>query len=400
MSSPNNPLYLKTLILTGLYEMAVQYSYEYVNESDAVHLAIGLAYYGLLKCSNFNKDNILTVNNNEYEINYGRLVGAYTTTFKISDPKVACEYLIMIALANGGESKSALLVCHEALRELILISREFGVLLGELNQTNGTKIPGILERQRKLIKLESLDQFYQQIIEVAANKCQEEGRIFDALLLYQLCCDYDTVVSLINKLLAEILATTDLNKPIIKSGNYEVISTGYITKEVDDTIDNNIILLAQHIMKVFNNNSHILGKLSSKVKHTSELLLPIIGIRDLFIKKDWRQVINDINQLGLIPVGVNDDLIKIRTMSESIQNNDLDDNLIKIIPSLLIMVMTSISHINYNILTKKYQSYGNEKQELIHWKKIAKNCMIYAGMVQYKMPRETYSLLINLESLL
>ena len=39
-------------------------------------------------------------------------------------------------------------------------------------------------------------------------------------------------------------------------------------------------------------------------------------------------------------------------MSESIQNNDLDDNLIKIIPSLLIMVMTSISHINYNILTK------------------------------------------------
>ena len=133
--------------------------------------------------------------------------------------------------------------------------------------------------------MESLDQFYQQIIEVAANKCQEEGRIFDALLLYQLCCDYDTVVSLINKLLAEILATTDLNKPIIKSGNYEAISTGYITKEVDDTIDNNIILLAQHIMKVFNNNSHILGKLSSKVKQTSELLLPIIGIRDLFIKK-------------------------------------------------------------------------------------------------------------------
>ena len=26
--------------------------------------------------------------------------------------------------------------------------------------------------------------------------------------------------------------------------------------------------------------------------------------------------------------------------------------------------------------------------------------MIYAGMVQYKMPRETYSLLINLESLI
>ena len=80
--------------------------------------------------------------------------------------------------------------------------------------------------------MESLDQFYQQIIEVAANKCQEEGRIFDALLLYQLCCDYDTVVSLINKLLAEILATTDLNKPIIKSGNYETISTDILLKKL------------------------------------------------------------------------------------------------------------------------------------------------------------------------
>ena len=86
-------------------------------------------------------------------------------------------------------------------------------------------------------------------------------------------------------------------------------------------------------------------------------------------------------------------------MSESIQNNDLDDNLIKIIPSLLIMVMTSISHINYNILTKNINLMVM-KTRIDSLEKIAKNCMIYAGMVQYKMPRETYSLLINLESLL
>ncbi|RCK55393.1 Nucleoporin NIC96 [Candida viswanathii] len=400
LASPNNPLYLKTLVLAGLYEMAVQYAYEFVNEADSVHLAIGLAYYGLLKCSPFNKDNLLTVNNNEYEINYSRLVGSYTTTFKISDPKVACEYLILIALSNGGDSKSALLVCHEALRELILVSREFGILLGQLNQVNGTKLPGILETQRKLIRLENIDQFYQQIVEVAASKCEEEGRIFDALLLYQLCCDYNTVVSLINKLLAEILATTDLNQPTIKFGNYEVLSTGYATKDVGDTIDNNIILLAQHIMKVFSNNSHILSKLSPKIKSTCDLLLPIINIRELFLKKDWSAVVNEINKLDLVPADANADIIKIRNMSELVQTNDLDDNLVKVIPSLLILVITSISHLNYEILTRRYQSYGNEKDALSHWKKIAKNCMIYAGMVQYKMPRETYSLLINLESLL
>lgn len=399
LTSPNNPLYLKTLCLVGLYELAVQYTYEQLNECDAVHLAIGLIYYGLLKCSNSNRDVLLTVHDNEYQINFSRLVGSFTRSFKISDPKVACQYLILIAMGKGGDSQEAISICHEALRELILISREFGILLGELNQVNGTKILGILERQRKLIKLENIDEFHHQIVEITARKCEEEGRIFDALLLYQLSCEYDTVVSLINKLLAEIFATSDLNRPIIRFGNYQVISNGYVdTKECDDTVDNNIILLSQHIMKIFNNNSSILGKISLQQKRTCDLLLPIVEIRDLFLKKNWREVITHINQLNLIPVGPNDDLVTIRNMSEMIQNNDLDDNLIKVIPSLLIMVMTSVCHLNYEILTKRYQSLSNQRDELTTWKKVAKNCMIYAGMVQYKMPRETYSLLINLES--
>ncbi|EGW33542.1 uncharacterized protein SPAPADRAFT_137464 [Spathaspora passalidarum NRRL Y-27907] len=393
LGSSNNPLYLKSLILVGLYELAVQYTYDHVNECDAVHLAIGLTYYGLLRCSSFNKDVLLSVHNNEYEINFSRLVGSYTRSFKISDPKVACQYLILISLVEPE-------VSHEALRELILVSREFGILLGELNQENGTKTPGILEKQRSLIKLDNLEDYYREIIEVSATKCEEEGRIFDALLLYQLCCEYDTVVSLINKLLAEIFATTDLSKPIIKFGNYQVISSGYTTdgSEYKDTIDNNIILLSQHIMKMFNNNSFILSKIAPQKKQTCDLLLPIITIRELFLQKNWREVITQIGKLGLIPVDPSDDLIKIRTSSELIQNSDMDDNLIKVIPSLLIMVMTSVSHLNYEILTKKYQCLGNEREELIQWKKVAKNCMIYAGMVQYKMPRETYSLLINLES--
>ncbi|KAG7663763.1 NIC96 [[Candida] subhashii] len=400
LTSPNNPLYLKTLILVGLYELAVQYTYEQLNECDAVHLAIGFIYYGLLKCSNASKDVLLSVFDNEYQINFSRLVGSFTRSFKISDPKVACQYLILIAMAKGGECKEEIAICHEALRELILTSREFGILLGELNQANGTKISGILERQRKLIKLENIDEFYHQIIEITASKCEEEGRIFDALLLYQLCCEYDTVVSLINKLLAEIFATSDLNKPIIRYGNYQVISNGYIddNKECEDTVDNNIILLSQHIMRIFNNNGSILDKISSQKKRTCDLLLPMVTIRDLFLKKNWREVITQINQLNLIPVGPNDDLIKIRNMSEMIQNNDLDDNLIKVIPSLLIMVMTSVCHLNYEILSKRYQSLSNQRDELSSWKQVAKNCMIYAGMVQYKMPRETYSLLINLES--
>ncbi|ODV79710.1 96 kDa nucleoporin-interacting component [Suhomyces tanzawaensis NRRL Y-17324] len=405
-TSSNNPLYLKTLILVGLYELGVQYAYEQINECDAVHLAIGLNYYGLLKTPSFsNKDELLVIHNNEYMINFSRLIGSYTRTFKISDPKVACQYLILIALSKGGSSREELDKCHEALRELILVSREFGMLLGELNSSNGVRVPGILERQRSLIGLESLDSYYKQIIEISAIKCEEDGRIFDALLLYQLCQEYDTVISLVNKLLAEILSSTELDKPIVEFGNYEIFNgfndgSNGNNQPRTDTVDNNIILLARQSMEIFKNNGVIMQKIGPQIKDTCDLLLSVIDIRDIFLRRDWNRVINEIAKLGLIPIDANDDLVKIRKLTELIQTNHMDDNLIKIIPSLLIMIMSAISQLNYEILTRRYQALGNEREELARLKQIAKNCMIYAGMVQYKMPRETYSLLINLESLL
>lgn len=397
-SSSNNSLYLKALILTGLYELAVQHTYEYINECDAVHLAIGLSYYGLLKVSSFNnKDELIIVNSDdEYEINFSRLLGSYTRTFKISDPKVASQYLILIAISKGGKSKEEIAKCHEALRELILVSREFNLLLGELNPENGAKLPGILEKQRSLINLSDLSQFYHQIIEITAVRCEEEGRIFDALTLYQLCQDFDTVVSLTNKLLSEIFATSELDKPLIANGNY---SNSDGQTPTNDTVDNNIILFSQQIMKTFNNNNMILGKVSPVQKQTNDLLLPIISIRENFYKKNWHQTILEIRNLGLIPIKESDDFFEIRKSVELL-GESLDDSIVRVIPSLLIMIMTSISQLSYSLLTRRFEPLANERDELTKLRKVATNCMIYAGMVQYKMPRETYSLLINLESLL
>lgn len=388
-SSSNNPLYLKLLILVGLFELAVQYTYEFINECDAVHLAIGLSYYGLLKVSSFNnKDELMIVNaSDEFEINFSRLIGSYTRTFKTSDPKVASQYLILIAMSRGGKHADEIAKCHEALRELILVSRDFPLLLGELNPANGEKVPGILEKQRSLIDLGDLPRFYHQIIEISSKRCEEEGRIFDALHLYQLCQDYDTVVSLINKLVSEILATSELDKPLVQHGNYSA-------DNAPDSIDNNIILLSEHIINMFNNNSFILERISPTNKRTNDLLLPIIKVRDAFVQKNYSQVISEIAALGLVPIDETQQLVDIRNSVDHLSRL-LDDNIVRVIPSLLIMIMTSVTQLNS--LTKRYFS---ENEQLARMKKIAKNTMIYAGMVQYKMPRETYSLLINLEAAL
>lgn len=395
-SSSNNPLYLKTLILSGLFEVAINYTNQNINECAATHLAIALKYYGLLKVAPSNNKNEVLVSfyrhsHPSYFIDFAKLLELYTRSFKISDPKVAAEYLILIAMSTTNQNE--LNKCYEFLRQLILITREFSMLLGELNEFNGEKIPGLLEQQRLLIQLENLNDFNLKITEICAIRCEEEGRIFDALLLYQSCQEYNTVVALINKLLSELISTTDLDKPLIKQGNYN-------NSEDQDTIHNNIVLLSQHIIKVFRNSTQILEKITPEVKQTNQILLPIVGVRQSFIEKDWRKVILEIKELGLLPLDPAATFNDIRELTYLIEVNKLDSNLIKVIPSLLIMVLTLISQLNYNVLQQAYQPLSKEREEVNRYKTIAKNCMVYAGMVQYKMPRETYSLLINLESLL
>lgn len=392
-ASSNNPMYLKCLIMVGLYELAIQYAFEFISEIDAVHLAIGVNYYGLLKvASNISKDELIYLNpsSNFYEINFLRLIGSFTRIFKISDPKVACQYLILISISKGGDSKEEISQCHEALRELILVSREFNLLLGSLDVKNGEKTSGLLENQRSLIKLSDLQDFYNQIIELSAKKCEEEGRVFDSLLLYQLCQEYDTVLLIVNRILSELISTSELDRSLISAGNYD-------DDKSESTVENNIVLLSKHIISTFNNNSVILSKVNRSYKNTSDILLAIISIRELFLSKNFNQVLLEIESLNLIPVKPSANLIEIRKMAEYVQNS-LDNSILKVIPSLLIITMTSISQINYQVLTKTFRSLANETHEISRLKTIAKNCMIFAGIIQYKMPRETYSLLIQLES--
>lgn len=389
-ASSNNPLYAKTLVLLGLHELAVKYVYENISECDAVHLAISLCYYGLLKTSSANTDDVLVVGSAEtLELNYSRLLGSYTRTFKISDPKVAAQYLILICMSRGGKSVVENEKCHEAIRELILVSREFKLLLGDLNEHNGEKTPGILEKQRALFNLSNLRQFYMHITELSARRCEEEGRVFDALLLYQLCQEYNTVVALINKFLSELLSVTELDRPLIS----EESSSG---AEAKASVENNFILLSKHTMEVFNNNTHISGKISPKESEIARYLLPMIDIRQSFVLRDWRGTLDAVKKLELVPIVDKDDFLTVRTAAEALNNCDV--RLVKVIPSLLTIVMTCVSQMHYSIVVKKYGADDQQRVELDKLRNIAKNCMVYAGMIQYRMPRETFSLLVKLES--
>jgi nuclear pore complex protein Nup93 len=352
--------YLQVLLLSGLYEDASKYSLE-INEIDGVHLSIGIAYYQLLQRSATDDEQL-----KQRGERFSKLLGAYIKSFKFSDPRIAVEYLILICLFPKETN-----TCHEALKELILETREFAILLGKVNSA-GVRVPGKIEQRRSLIALDK--DFLNKVTEQAAITADKEGRIYDGLLLYQLAEEYEIVISIISRLLGEYLSNTELDQPLIEDGNSET----------------NPVLIADNFLSIHQN-------VSAERQIICKKLLKIAEIRQLFFEKEWDETLKQIEELDILPVSPNSNLSDIRLKAEELAY--LDDSLLKNVPNLLIIAMTCVAQRKEQINSSAFNGAIKEEKTK-ELKLVAKNCVVFAGMVQYKMPRETFSLLIGLEATL
>lgn len=197
-------------VVVGMFEQAASYLYTY-SYVDAVHFALALDYYGLLRVSDPNagiEDLLSLTTRGQPQINFGSMLGLYTRDFRTANVSAAVDYLTLICLNQdlpGQLGKNQVVLCHEALRELVLESREFSLLLGDIRD-DGQRLKGLIEERSALIGLSATDDFMRTITLQAASIADDNGRTTDAVLLYQLAGEYDNVVLTINRSLSESIA--------------------------------------------------------------------------------------------------------------------------------------------------------------------------------------------------
>ena len=142
------------------------------------------------------------------QINFASIITQYTREFRTGYVEAAVDYFTLICLnadLPGELGKSQASVCHEALREFILETRDFAKLLGDI-RADGTRIKGAIELRLKLIKLSDEEEFLKTITVQAGAVADDKGLTADAVLLYHLAEEYDSVIVIINRALSDAIA--------------------------------------------------------------------------------------------------------------------------------------------------------------------------------------------------
>jgi nuclear pore complex protein Nup93 len=292
--------YFYLLIMGGLYEEAIEHLYPFAYP-DAVHFAIALDYYGLLRVSDPSsvaESSLLSYTTRDLpQLKFGHMVGHYTRDFRAANVAAAVDYLTFICLNRdlpGDLGRKQVELCHAAIRELILESREFALLLGDM-QADGQRVSGLIEDRMQLIALNDTEDFMRTISIQAASVADDNGRVTDAVLLYHLAGEYDSVAVIIARAMSEALAVQIGQEPIrlqplkprAKSNSQQIQATSLSLASVDNSFE-----LGQIMNALYDKNAMYKDKIASSNREACKLLLQVSEVRTIVEEGNWSRALD------------------------------------------------------------------------------------------------------------
>lgn len=390
-------------ILAGMFEQAVSFLYQH-NYTAAVHFAIALDYYGLLRVADWTSSGseILTFTPSQKpQLNFGQMIGYYTRDFRAAKAEAATDYLTLICLnadLPGEAGKRQADLCHEALRELVLETREFAELLGDI-RSDGTSIKGAIEQRLPLIKIEDKKNFLKTITIQAAKVADDSGRTTDAVLLYHLSEEFDNVVSILNRALSEAISV-DLGQESLRLEPLKPRAAALIPGQpqqpqqpgsslsltsIDDPAD-----LARSMIAMYDTNSSYYGKISARNRDTIKLLLDMSNAKKTVEAGRWPEALDIITSTSLLPLRALGSLPAIRSCATNFST--YPPEVARNIGNLLMWTITCCGRHREALLSSQYEDWTRKKiaDDLLQ---AAKDLMVFAGLIRYKLPPRVFEVL-------
>lgn len=379
--------------LSGMFEQAVSYLYPF-SYVDAIHFAIGLEFYGLLRAADpwTKPSELLSFNTrSQPQISFGRMLGYYTRDFRAADVAAAVDYLALICLdadLEGEAGKQQAELCHIALRELVLETREFSKLIGDI-QPDGTRIVGLIENRSPLIGLSDEDDFVKAVTKQAARYADDNGRTTDAVLLYHLAEDYDSVVAIVSRALSEAISLDIGEDPMrlvpVKpraEGNTAAAQAGgsLSLAAIDDPID-----LARTMMTMYEKHAMFYTKIQDQNRGACHLLLQMSEIKGMVEAGQWPESLDRIRALQILPLEAGGDAGNIRHFAAKFSG--LPQPVAINVPNLLMWTITCCVQQRERLINGQYSgNEGTRRMMCDSLKQISIDLTTYTSQLKYRFP--------------
>lgn len=401
--------YFLLLLLCGQFERAVAFLYSRSQfQVDAVNFAAVLSYYGLLRVPPQSKTShidILTASIHSSSgqevmmVDFAKLIQKYVRLFPHADARAALQYIYLVSLNKDlprpvGEEQKA--KCHDLIRTLIIESRQYFELLGDV-RNDGTKSKGLIEHNLKLIGLDDSREFLSGIVRAAAVQSETDNRTRDAILLYNLAEEYDRVIEVINRQLG--LTVVDVSNTATPDAPTAKTSLA----SVED-----LPQLAQAILESYERQSHILRSISPSKRETCRILLTLKDCFESFAKGELEKTLNSMDLLDLIPL--RGDVVTITRKAEAFK--DIDESISKNLSEILLLVMNCISKLYQALKNSPYGDVNRQQvsltiiiqcnsltrlQRLTEYRNKARALMLFAGMLRLRVEPSTFAQLTRLD---
>lgn len=283
-------------------------------------------------------------------------------------------------------------------------TREYALLLGDI-RADGSRIPGAIERNSRLIKLDTHQDVLRAVTVQAAALADERGQVADAVLLYHLSEDYDSVIQVLNRALADAV-TVDLGSgPIelqpLKPRDQSSAAENLANSSLSLVTSTSAVNLGQTFLNLYNRNALISSKISPNHRSNITTFLGMMVARQKLENNpkspDYAGAIDIIADLNILPINANGAMPLIRSSATAFQA--LDPLVAKASGSVLLWTLTCISKQNERLeevgVWEGSAAGGNEQKESLKRRlgQMARDLMVWAGMVRYRLPSRVFELL-------
>lgn len=423
--------YFLVLLLSGEFERAIAFLYSRPqHQADAVHFAISLSYYGLLRCPTAQEqrehpsiggDILFSRIDGEREIasvDIARLITRHIRLFSSSDARSALEYVYLICLNVGDDAvpldtqEDQRTRCYEIVKDLVCQTRMYTELVGDV-RVDGARVPGVLEQQLPLLKMNDERDYLRQIVRSAAGQSEAEGRTKDAILLFNLAEEYDRVVAVLNRELgANLFVVTSAGAEDLSATTGARLNPQASLGATEDSTQ-----LAKAVLETYESQSHILRRIEVNRRTTCRLLLSLKQAVHLVRRNgagDLEKALDVIQATQLFPLDSAGDVVTISRRAESFFR-DIDESVGRNLSELLLMTMDLLYKVHSTVkssVTGSSSSSGTtgdvvpsnagaaagREARLNEIRQKARALMMFAGMLRFRIEQGVFAQLSRLDA--